>query len=960
MPDPLGRIESLYHAARTRPPEERDAFLTEACEGDDELRRQVESLLGAQATIDGSLGDAVPPAALASGARIGTYHVGALIGAGGMGEVYRARDSKLARDVAIKVLPSTLAADPDRLVRFRHEARLLAALNHPNVAQIHGLEESDGIDALVMELVEGDTLADRIAKGPVPLEEALHVAGQIVDALEAAHMLGIVHRDLKPANVKLRPDGVVKVLDFGLAKALNESPVDPSLDSTVSAVGRTRPGMVLGTAAYMSPEQARGLEVDTRTDVWALGCIVYETLVGRSAFGGVTVFDTIAGVLARDPEWQALPENTPASVRRLLRRCLQRDRSRRLADVRDARLELADASNEPLDAPSSPSRTWNVERLGWLSALVVTVLVAGAAVAHFTPSQTPVIPRAVTRTLVDLPNLATTNGTNVALSQDGRRIVYVGNGGRQLFVRALDALDPISLVTANQRIDGPFVSPDGQWVGFFEGGRLKKVPMSGGPAVELAPIASSGSRGATWTTDDAIVFATSSAADGLWLVSSSGGTPIALTHPDRSRGEAGHLWPERLPDGHTVLFTITSQTGDLDAAQIVALDVRTQQPHVVLRGGSHAQYSPSGHLIYTAAGALRAVAFDLSRLATRGTGTLVIPTLSTTSEGGSDFAVAGDGTLAYVSAPAADRIDAPRTLTWVDRTGKEQPLTAPPRGYIYPRLSPDGKRIALDSFSGSARGIWIWDLVRATMTRLTLDSAVNRAMEWTRDGQRIVYTSNRSGFDNLWWQAADGSGQSEPLTTSPNVQFASGTTPDGRALIFFEAHEKAGRDIMTVALDGTRRVASLLATPFDERNGIVSDDGHWLAYECNRSGRSEIYVRPFPNVAAGEWQVSVEGGTRPLWSHDGKELYYVALARGGALMRVPVDIIGGSLHGGTPVKLFDGYAAINPNRTYDVAPDGRFLMIKPVVQSQAAPNLVLVQHWDEELRVRVPADRVGG
>jgi serine/threonine-protein kinase len=953
MPDPLGRIESLYHAARLRPPKERDAFLAEACAGDDALRREVESLLGEHAPTGGFLTSVVPRApALAAGTCLGGYQIAGLIGAGGMGEVYKAHDGKLARDVAIKVLPKALAADPDRLVRLRHEARLLAALNHPNVAQIHGLEESDGIPALVMELVEGDTLADRIAKGPIPLDEALRVAGQLVDALEAAHTRGIVHRDLKPANIKLRADGTVKVLDFGLAKALIGGPEGPSSATTVSAAG-TLPGMVLGTTAYMSPEQTRGSEVDTRTDVWAFGCILYEMLAGRSAFGSETRSDTIAAVLAQDPPWQALPQNVPASLSRVLHRCLQRDRSSRLADVRDARLDLVDALNEPPPASSSRSRIRPVERLAWLSALVLTALIGSAAVAHFASSPTSPISRAVTRALVDAPGLTITNGTNVALSPDGRRILYAGNGGTQLFVRRLDTFDPIPLVTANRRIEDPFVSPDGQWVGFFEGGALMKVPMSGGASIELAQIAGTAPRGATWPTDDSIVFATSSAASGLWLVPSSGGTPTALTQPDRSHGEAQHLWPERLPSGHAVLFTITSQTGNLDDAQIVALDLRTRQQHVVLRGGSHAQYSPSGHLIYTAAGALRAVSFDLPRLATRGTGTLVIPTLSTTSEGGSDFAIAGDGTMAYLGARAAEGLDALRTLTWVDRTGKEQPIAAPARAYVFPRLSPDGKRIALDIATGAARGIWIWDVVRATMTRLTLDSAVNRAMEWTRDGQRIVYTSNRSGFDNLWWQAADGSGHPEPLTTSPNVQFASGSTSDGRTLIFFERRANTGLDIMTIALDATRRVTALLATPSNEKNGIVSDDGHWMAYESDRSGRLEIYVRPFPNVDGGEWQVSVEGGTRPSWSRDGKELYFVALTRGTALMRVSVDVSGGSLHVGTPVTLFDGYAAINPNRTYDVAADGRFLMLKPVAQSHTAPNLVLVQHWDEELKVRV-------
>jgi eukaryotic-like serine/threonine-protein kinase len=480
------------------------------------------------------------------------------------------------------------------------------------------------------------------------------------------------------------------------------------------------------------------------------------------------------------------------------------------------------------------------------------------------------------------------------------------------------------------------------------------VPMSGGAPITLTRIESTGARGATWATDNTIVVATNSVTSGLWLVPVAGGTATPLTRLDKARGEAQHLWPERLPGGRAVLFTITAQTGGRDAAQVAVVDLATRTQKVLLHGGSHAQYLSSGHLVYTAAGALWAVPFDLKHMEAHGTGALVVPRVRTTGEGGGDFAVADDGTLVYVDVPDANATDPPRTLTWVDRTGKEESIPAPPRGYIFPRVSPDGSRLALDLTAGPQRGVWIWDFQRRTLTPLTLDSALNRDPEWTRDGRRIIYTSNRGGVDNLWWQAADGTGTPELLAKSPNIQFATGSTPDGASLLFFERRPDTAADLLQLALDGSGRVTPLVQTPAVERNGIVSEDGHWLAYESDRSGRFEIYVRPFPKTNGGEWQISTDGGTRPLWARDGTELFYVALA-GNALMSAPVQVSGGSWHAGRPVKLFDGYVATNPNRTYDVGADGRFLMIKSSAPGPAGgPTLVVVQHWDEEIRRLAP------
>ena len=482
----------------------------------------------------------------------------------------------------------------------------------------------------------------------------------------------------------------------------------------------------------------------------------------------------------------------------------------------------------------------------------------------------------------------------------------------------------------------------------------EKVAITGGPSITLASL-DGASRGATWAPDDTIIFATSNPATGLQRVSAAGGTPEVLTRPDHAQGEADHLWPEILPGGRAVLFTITSQTGGLDAAQVAVRDLRTGTQKVLLRGGSHGHYVASGHLVYVAAGTLRAIPFDPNRLETHGTAVPVLPRLAVTSTGAGDFAVAADGTLVYVDAPGSLAANA-RTLVWVDRTGKEEPVAAPPRAYEHPRLSPDGTRVALSS-SDQENDIWIWDLGRATLTRLTLDPGQDQFPLWTPDGRRIIFSSNRDGQPNLWWQAADGTGAAERLTTSSNAQFLNGITPDGTAVVFNETTPTMGRDLLQLALDGTRRVTPLLQTKFDERNGIVSPDGRWLAYESNSSGPFEIYVRPFPNVGGGQWQVSTAGGRQPLWARSGKELFY--FGADGALLRVPVEASGATWNAGTPMKLLEGryYTGTGSGRAYDVSPDGqRFLMIKaPGTDAGAAPPaLIVVQHWDEELKRLVP------
>jgi Tol biopolymer transport system component len=893
--------------------------------------------------------------ALPPGTRFGVYEVTAQIGEGGMGQVYRATDTNLKRQVAIKILPPALAADDDRLARFQREAEVLASLNHPNIATIYGLEDAAGVKALVMELVEGEDLSRRIARGAIPLDEALPIAKQVADALEAAHEQGIIHRDLKPANIKLRPDGTVKVLDFGLAKAIEPAAASSAhaTNSPTLSIHATQAGIILGTAAYMSPEQAAGKPVDRRTDLWAFGVVVLEMLTGGPVFTGETVPHVLASVLKSDPDWARLPADTPVPIRRLLRRCLDKDRRQRLDSAAAARLEIDDALARIGDVGTV---SVTVSGTAWQRALpwtVVAALAAGLAlVLVLWAPWRAASPRRVTRTTITTsgPAALTINRVDrdLALSPDGTHIVYVGNGATQLFRRTLDALEPVSIASGTG-LRGPFVSPDGQWVGFF-GGALKKVSIAGGPPITIASVEGI-LRGATWAPDNTIIFATSNPAIGLQRVSAAGGTPEVLTRPDHAHGEANHFWPELLPGGQAVLFTITSQAGGLDAAQVVVRDLRTGTQKVLLRGGSHARYMATGHLIYVAAGTLRAVPFDLARLETHGTAVPVLPRLANTSTGTGEFDIASDGTLVYVDA-LGNLADA-RTLVWVDRTGKEEPVDTPPRAYHHPRLSPDGTRVAVWC-SDQEDDIWIAHLARATLTRLTLDPSPDRFPVWTLDSRRIIFTSSRGGALNLWWQAADGSDAAERLTTSSNNQFPTAITPDGTAVLFSEQMPTVTNDLMQLALSGTRGVMPLLRTKFEKFNAIVSPDGRWLAYDSNGSGSFEVYVRPFPNTATGQSQVSTAGGTRPVWARNGKELFYIGAD--GALMRVPVEASGTKWNAVTPTKLFEGryYNAGTSGRNYDVSPDGeRFLMIK-LSGTDAGSALIVVQHWDEELKRLAP------
>ena len=603
-----------------------------------------------------------------------------------------------------------------------------------------------------MELVEGEDLSQRIARGAIPLDEALPIAKQIAEALEAAHDFGIIHRDLKPANIKVRSDGTVKVLDFGLAKATEPtgamSPSASTSPTLTSPAMMTEIGVILGTAAYMSPEQARGTAADRRVDLWAFGVVLWEMLTAKRPFEGATVSDTLASVLKTEPDWSALALTTPVAIRRLLRRCLEKDRKRRLDSAAAARLEVEEAMTTPSASDGAAAPLEPAPRSAWSHALpwALAVVFGIVALLVWAPWRSPTPPRVMRATITTSgPAALTLTGINhdLALSPDGTHVVYVGNNGTQIFVRALDALEPVAIASGSA-VRGPFVSPDGEWVGFSNNNSLQKVAITGGPPITLT---GSGGipRGATWAGDDMIIFATGDQATGLQRVSAAGGTPEVLTRPDRAQGEADHVWPEALPGGHAVLFTITSDMAGLDTAQVAVYDLRTRKYTVLLRGGSHAQYVASGHLVYVAAGGLRAISFDPERLETHGAPVAVLSRLVTTGLGAGDFSVATNGTLVYADAPGSLATSA-RTLVWVDRSGKEEAVGAPPRAYLQPRLSPDGTRVAL----WSNDKVWVWDVERRTLTQLTLDSGDDQHPVWTQDGRRIIFGSTRGGkFDSL-------------------------------------------------------------------------------------------------------------------------------------------------------------------------------------------------------------------
>jgi eukaryotic-like serine/threonine-protein kinase len=852
---------------------------------------------------------------LSPGTRLGPYEITGPLGAGGMGEVYRARDSRLNRDVAIKILPAAFADDAGRMARFQREAQVLAALNHPNIAAIYGLESS----ALVMELVEGQTLAERIAAGAIPLDEALAIARQIADALEAAHEKGIVHRDLKPANVKVTADDKVKVLDFGLAKAFeNDAASGNAENSPTLTLESTRAGVIMGTAGYMSPEQARGKAVDKRADIWAFGVVLYEMLAGRFAFEGETVSDTLAAVLRADIDWARLPTNVPPKVRRLLQRCLERDVKKRLRDIGDAWAEL-DAPEEAVPA-AARGRWW----LPWAAAVAI-----GGAGIIWGLTRTPVAePRPVSRWQYTRPGYF----IFPALSRDGTQLAFTDMGEfKGLSVRMMAQMDT-KLLPDSKCAWYPEFSPDGQWIAFlaWSVSEIKKIPIGGGAPITLATKAVFGSL--DWGENDEIVF---SGATGLMGVAAAGGQARSLTTIDSKKGETHHESPRFLPGGGAIVFTIA--TGELP--YVAVLDLKTGVRRMLVKDASNARYIPTGHLLYLHGSTLFAAPFNPRRMEFTGPEAPVIENVSKTGAGFAQYSVSDSGLLVYKKGRSSNSV-----LGWADQKGAvERFSAAEPWGVG--RLSPDGRRIAAKFGDGKQADIYIYEVDRRTKTRLTFEGT-NNAPIWTPDGRRVTFHGMIAGKHGIYSALTDGSGKAELLLATEDWPAPNSWSPDGKTLVYEMADHLWVLPVENGVKPGTPR--RLHDTAFYESDGEISPDGRWLAYSSNESGSLAVYVQPFPGPG-GKVRISTEGGTTPLWSKNGHELFYWAAPKVNSvdLQMTP------QIRVGMPVTL----STVSNGMLLDVSPDGKRFLFNLAPETEPDTTLDGVVNWFVELRRRVPVGK---
>ena len=914
-----------------------------------------------------------------AGTRLGAYEIGELLGKGGMGEVYRARDAKLKREVAIKVLPEQFSRDAE--LRFQREAEILASLNHPHVAAIYDLAEFGAARVLVLELVEGDTLADRIDRGPIPLQESLAIARQVAEALEAAHEKGIIHRDLKPANIKITPENKVKVLDFGLAKVLTGDPgvVDMSQARTVTGGGREV--AILGTPAYMSPEQLRGIQsLDKRTDIWAYGCVLYEMLTGHRVIERQTMSDAIAAILEREPDWSLLPQTVPSPIRRLLQRCLEKDVKRRLHDIADARIEIDDLLREP--APSQvesrapeqapPVRVGprKIRTLVGIAAAVVVLGILGMLMRWSGRSAVSSSPLA--RLMITLPPgqaLEKSRFPPLALSPDGKLLVYAAavEGGRpSLYLRPLDELTARAM-PATEGASSPFFSPDGRWLAFYADGMLKKVAVAGGVPLticEAPPVWS-----ASWGDNQTIAFATTLPGSGLWLVSANGGEPVRITVPKAD--ETQHGYPQLLTGGTQLLFSIRRENG----WRLALLTLKDRQWRLLGNGrliGEGARYLPTGHIVYAQSGGLVATPFDVATGSLEQSAVPLLEHVQTSQFGGTYFAfAAGTGTLVYVPAGTAM---AERTLLRVDREGRAASLIEARAGYETPALSPDGRKLAVTISSMTGSDIWILDLERGTRVRFTAGDT-SAFPVWAPGGSRLAFQSTAPGPWNLFWKPLDGTSESQPLLKVPDgappgswpnpganllpgtlptlsgasPQFPASWAPDGSALAFHERTANGERDIWVVSPG--KDPAPFLMTPFDERSPRFSPSGRWLAYVSDEAGRTDVFVQPFPGPGP-KWLVSTEGGTDPVWSRDGRELFY---RRGDQVLAASVAPKE-EFSPGRPRRLFELRFDTGDNGpNYDVSPDGKWFVVTRSEKAMAPGELHIVLNWFAEVTARTQA-----
>jgi eukaryotic-like serine/threonine-protein kinase len=891
------------------------------------------------------------------GSHLGSHEITALLGKGGMGEVYRARDLKLKRDVAIKILPDEFSLDPARVSRFQREAEVLASLNHPNIAAIYDLEVAGETRFLVLELVEGETLAERIQRGRIPFEESLEIGKHICEALEAAHEKGVVHRDLKPANVKITSDGRVKVLDFGLAKAIERTPASGTLsNSPTLTIGATQAGVILGTAAYMSPEQAKGFEVDARSDTFSFGSVFFEMLTGQQAFPGDTVAEVLASVLVREPDFSLLPPNLNPRIHELLQRCIQKNPKRRWQAAGDLRAELETIAAAPRLTPAT-AQPLAKPRLLWKLALplLITAIVFATIGNFATWNLKRTAPSKVVRFPVEIGQYYQAGRSAVAISPDGTRLVYAAING--LFMRAMNdtELRPIP-GSSNLQPSHPFFSPDGQWVGFYstQDSTFKKIAVTGGAALTICKTEASSA--ASWTGDQ-IVF--SNPSKGIMRVSSDGGEPevlVSLKPP-----EAGAM-PQILDNGRLLLFTLFSEarTGTEDKGQIVVQSLGTGERKIVLRGGSAARYAPTGHLLYVVAGTLLAIPFDLKTLQVRGQRVSIIEDVRRATDLGAtaEYSFSDDGSLVYILGTLT-RPASSSTLAFADRNGKAQSLPLPPQPYYHPRVSPDGKQIVYGTDDGTEAIVWIYDLNAGGAPRRLTFEGRNTSPIWSPDGQRITFESDRAGDRAIFLQPANG-GAAERLTKAePGVEHRpEAWTPDGKTLAFLVSQAGTG-DIWTLTMDGERKSKPLVERPgSNERYTAFSPNGRWFAYVSTEVGNMmEVFVQPFPPTRA-KYQISTEASLTPAWSPDGKQLFYGQQTTDRI---VAVDInTAPTFSFGKPVPLPIERAAVigsYPGRNFDITPDGKqFLVVMPTASAtdSSSRQINVVLNWFSELQQRVP------
>jgi serine/threonine-protein kinase len=871
-----------------------------------------------------------------------------------MGEVYRAKDKRLDRTVAIKVLPEQLSNDPVGKQRFEREAKTISSLNHPNICVLHDIGSQNGVDYLVMECVEGETLAKRLEKGPPPLEQVLKYGAQIADALDKAHRSGVVHRDLKPTNIMLTPTGA-KLLDFGLAK-----PAAPLVSGATltAAAAQTTPvtqeGTIVGTFQYMSPEQVEGKELDGRSDIFSLGAVIYETVTGQRAFQGKSQLSVASAILEKEPvPISSVKPMSPPALDHAIRRCLAKEPEKRWQSAADLSGELqwiAEAGSQAGVAVPLSSAGRMRERMVWLGATAILGLFAVAAGAgFFLRAPKPQEPIHLTADIGADVNLVTSSfGPIIALSPDATHLAFVGrraDEGVGIYIRALGQAQAIFLAGTEGARD-PFFSPDGQWIGFFADGKLKKIAMEGGAAVTLCDAPRDG--GGSWATDGTIVFeAIPSGVPRLYRIPSAGGNPEPLTPAANQAAELMQVWPQVLPGGKSVLYTSRALSTDFESADLVVYSPTSGQRKTIVRGAFYGRYVPSGHLLFVREGNLFAAPFNLKQLEVTGEPQPIVEEVANNSliGGGAQFSVSEKGTLAYLSGHGSF----PKvSIYWMDREGKFQPLREAPGRYRMPAFSPDGKRLAVEVGEGRTRGVWVYEIERDTFTRLVANGG---GPVWTPDGQRITYYAGDEKTDtaNLYWRRADGTGDAQRLTVSKNYQLAFSWRPDGRTLAFIEFNSAGDNnvDVMTLSVEGDEKFGwrpgepkPFANSPSNEGYPDFSPDGHWLAYCSDESGRFEVYVRPFPGPG-GKWPISSGGGRFPKWSRSGKELFYRTLWPESKIMVATYSASGDSFHADKPRLWSPGQftdTGVIPN--FDVHPDGkRFAVLKaPGTESQSGPN----------------------